>query len=231
VTAADSVRVSGTRRLAPSAAGATALAAAQLTWLHLRSRQAPAALVALAGCGAVLWAALRYHWWLGTGPAAAELPMIIEGCAAAIIAVTAHSPFGEPERATGRWLPFLRLGMALALSGAAIGLLAAGAALAYDPRAGVFLASGILGVAENVLGFTGVGLIFALITGGLTAWTGPLGYVAVCQFALIANYSDPLAWAARPATDRGGWIAALVVFAVGLAAFTLRGPRLRPSGE
>jgi len=228
---ASSAGVNGAHRLAPSAAGPARLAGARLTSLHLRSRRVPSALVALAACGVVLWAALRYHWWLGTGPSAAELPMLIEGCTAGIIAVTTHSPFGEPERATGRWLPFLRLSMALALCGAAIGLLALGAAAAYNPHAGVYLASGILGIAENVMGFAGVGLIFSVVTGGLTAWAGPLGFTAICQFALIANYSEPLTWAARPATDRGGWIAAMVVFAIGLAAFTIRGPRLRPSGE
>ncbi len=228
---AGSASVTKARPAAPSEAGAAWLAAARLTWLHLRSRRVPAALGGLAVCGFVLWAALRYHWWLGSGPAASELPMIIESGAAAIIAVTTHSPFGEPERATGRWLPFLRLGMALALCGAAIGLLALGAAAAYNPQAGVYLTSGVLGVAENVMGFTGIGLIFSLVTGGLMAWTGPLGFMAICQFALIANYSEPLTWAARPATDRGGWIAAMVVYTVGLAAFAIRGPRLRPSGE
>jgi hypothetical protein len=231
VSAADSVRVTGARHVAPSAAGSAWLAGAHLAWLHLRSRQVPAALAALAGCGVLLWAAMTYHWWLGTGPAATELPMIIEGCAAAIIAVTTHGPFGEPERATGRRLPVLRLGTALALCGAAIGLLALGAAAAYDPQAGVALTTGVLGVAENVMGFTGVGLACSLVTGGLLAWTGPLGYLAVCQFALVADYSEPLTWAARPATDRGGWITALVVFAVGLAAYAIRGPRVRPSGE
>ena len=93
--------------------------------------------------------------------------MIIEGCAAAIIAVTAHNPFGEPERATGRWLPFLRLGTALALCGAAIGLLALAAAAAYHPQTGVYLATGVLGIAENVMGFAGIGLITSLVTGGL----------------------------------------------------------------
>ena len=73
--------------------------AARLAWLHLRGRRAPAALVALLACGAALWASLHYHWWLGTGNAADELPMILQGCAAGIIAVTTHSPFGEPERA------------------------------------------------------------------------------------------------------------------------------------
>lgn len=228
---ADSASVTRARHVAPSAAGSAWLAGAHLTWLHLRSRQVPAALAALAGCAVVLWTAMTFHWWHGTGLAATELPMLIEGCAAAIIVVTAHNPFGEPERATGRWLPFLRLGTALALCGAAIGLLALGAAAAYRPQASVYLFSGVLGIAENVMGFAGVGLICSLVTGGLLAWTGPLAYMAICQFALVANYSEPLTWAARPATDRGGWIAAMVVFAIGLAAFTVRGPRVRLSGE
>jgi hypothetical protein len=231
VSTADSASVTRARHVAPLAAGSAWLAAAHLTWLHLRSRQVPAALAALAGCAVVMWAALTFHWWLGAGQAATELPMIIEGCAAAIIAVTSHNPFGEPERATGRWLPFLRLGTAIALCGAAIGLLAIGAGAAYDPQASVYLGTGILGVAENVMGFAGVGLACSLVTGGLLAWTGPLGYMAICQFALVANYSEPLTWAARPATDRGGWITAMVVFAIGLAAFAFRGPRVRPSGE
>jgi len=231
VSAADSVSLTDARQVTPPAATLAALAAARLTWLHLRSRRIPSALAGLAACAVVLWAALRFHWWLGTGPAAAELPMIIESGTAAIIAVTAHSPLGEPERATGRWLPFLRLGTALALCGAAIGLLALGAAAAYDPQAGVYLTGGILGIAANVLGFTGIGLLFSLVTGGLIAWTGPLGFMAICQFALIANYSEPLTWAARPATDRGGLITASLVYAVGLAAFTIRGPRVHPSGE
>jgi hypothetical protein len=91
--------------------------AARLAWLHLRSRRVPAALVALLACGAALSASLRYHWWLGTGNGADELPMILQGCAAGIVAVTAHSPFGEPERATGRRLPLLRAGRALADTG------------------------------------------------------------------------------------------------------------------
>jgi hypothetical protein len=73
----------------------------RLAWLHLRSRRAPAALAALLACSVALWASLHYHWWLGTGNAADELPMILQGCAAGIIAVTMHSPFGEPERAAG----------------------------------------------------------------------------------------------------------------------------------
>ncbi len=157
--------------------------------------------------------------------------MILQGCAAGIIAVTMHSPFGEPEQATGSRLRVLRAGLALVLCGAAIGLFALGAAAAYNPQAGVSLAGGILPVARNVLGMTGIGLIFCLLTGALIAWIGPLAFTAISQFALIANFSEPLTWPTRPPADRGGWIAAMAVFAVGLIAFTIRGPRVRPSGE
>jgi hypothetical protein len=206
-------------------------AVARLAWLYLRSRRAPSALGALLAVGVVLWVALNYHWWYGSGNAADELPNLLTACAAAIIGVTAHSPFGEPERATGRWLPFLRPALILALCGAAIGFLAAGAAIAYNPQAGIGLVNGMLPVARNLLGFTGVALLLSLAIGGLLSWIGPLAYVLICQCAAIANYSEPLTWASRPPTDRGGWIAAMVVFAVGLAAFTIRGPRIRPSGE
>ena len=197
----------------------------------MRSRRVPSALVALLACGATLWAALHYHWWYGNGPAADELPTLLEGCAAAIIGVSTYGPFGEPERATGRWLPFLRPLLILALCGAAIGFFAIGAAIAYDPKAGISLYDGMLPLARNFLGFTGVALLLSLVTGGLLSWIGPLADTAVCQFAAIANYSEPLTWAARPPTDRGGWIAAMVVFVVGLLAYTIHGPRARPSGE
>jgi hypothetical protein len=206
-------------------------AVVRLVWLYLRSRRVLSALAGLLACGLVLYAALEHHWWYGTGNAAQELPNLLAGCAAAIIGVTTHSPFGEPERATGRWLPFLRSALVLALCGAAIGFLAVGAAAGFDPRAGTGLVQGVLPVVRNVLGFAGIALLLSLAIGGLLSWTGPLAYFGICQCAAIANYSEPITWAARPPADRGGWIAALVVFAVGLIAFTIRGPRIRPSGE
>ena len=194
--------------------------------LHLRSRRVPSALFTLFACAVALWASLTYQWWFGSGNRAYELPMMIEGCAAAVIAVTTHSPFGESERATGRWLPILRADMALSLCGAAIGFFALGAALADNQRAGVYLAGGSLAVARNVIGMSGIGLILCVITGGLTAWIGPLAFMAVSQFALLANYSEPLTWPTRSPTDRGGWMAASVVFLAGLIVYTIRGPRL-----
>ena len=58
--------------------------------------------------------------------------MIIEAGAAAVIAVTAHSPFGETERATGRWLPYLRL---LAAVGTDAGLRSRSCSWARSARA------------------------------------------------------------------------------------------------
>jgi hypothetical protein len=160
-----------------------------------------------------------------TNAMTAEMPMIMEGGAAAIIAAATYTPLGETERATGRWLPVLRLATALALCGAAIGFLAAAAAVTSDPRNGVALAGGVLAAARNVLGMAGIGLLFSLVTGGLLAWIGPLALMAVSQFALIANRTWPWTWPARPPTDRGGWIAAMTVLAVALIAYTIRGHR------
>jgi hypothetical protein len=226
---ADSVSTTAAPAAAPADTTRSWPAAPRLVWLHVRSRRVPVALAALLACGLTLWAGLNFHWFAAS--AGVEVPMLLEAGAAAVIAVTAHSPFGEPERATGRWLPFLRLGLILALCGAAIGLLSAGAAAGYDPKAGVYLADGILPVARNILGFTGIGLLLALVAGGLLAWTGPIAFQAICQFALIAHYTEPLTWAARPPADLGGWVAAMAVFAAGLVAFTIRGPRTRLSGE
>jgi hypothetical protein len=192
----------------------------RLTWLHVRSRRVQAGVLALAVSGAVLRAALHWHWTFSDGPYAQQIPLIIEAGAASAIAVTSHSPFGETERATGRWLPYLRLGVALGLTGLAIGLLQLGVL-------GEGLNKGVLVVARNVIGITGTGLLCSLVTGGLLAWTLPMGYMAFCQYALLEGWTAPWTWPVRPPADRGAWIAACVVFAAGLVVFTVRGPRTR----
>jgi hypothetical protein len=196
----------------------------RLAWLHLRTRRVPAGILALAVCGALLHAALHWHWTFNSGPYAQQLPMIIEAGAAAVIAVTAHSPFGETERAAGRWLPYLRLFAALALTGLAILALQLGAV-------GESLNDGILVLARNVIGFTGLGLLCSLVTGGLLAWILPLGYMAFCQYALLEAWTAPWTWPVRPPADRGAWICACAVFAAALLLFTILGPRTRLSDD
>ena len=194
--------------------------AARLAWLHLRSRRAPGAVLALALCGGTLRAVLYWHLTPNGGALSQQVPMIIAAGAAVVITVTTHSPFGEAERATGRWLPVLRLGVALALTGVAIGLLQLGVT-------GVSLTGGVMQLARNVIGITGIGLLTSLVTGGLLAWMLPLGYLGFAEYALIEAWRNPWTWPARPPTDRGAWICAALVFGVGLLAFTVRGARTR----
>jgi hypothetical protein len=78
--------------------------------MHLASRRAPVALGLLVGFGVILAAALHYHWSIAGGRAVQMvIPLTIETGAAAVVAVSMHGPFGEVERATGRWLPWLRI--------------------------------------------------------------------------------------------------------------------------
>jgi len=196
----------------------------RLAWLHARSRRVPAGVLALAVCAGVLHAALYWHWTFASGRYAQQVPMIIAAGAAAVIAVTAHSPFGETERATGRWLPYLRLFTAVGMCGLAIALLQLGAA-------GQGLNEGILVLVRNIIGITGIGLLCSLVTGGLLAWTLPIGYMAFCQYALLEAWTAPWTWPVRPPADRGAWICACAAFAAGLLLFTVRGPRTRLSDD
>jgi hypothetical protein len=194
--------------------------ALRLARLHLVSRQFPVALAVVAGCAVVLRIALHRTW---DAYGALQLPLIFEAACAATIAITTASPFGEPERATGRWLPFLRLGAALLLTAAAAGALAAAGL-------GTHLAGGILEILRNTAGLTGIGLLCAAALGGALAWTGPTAYLVIGVYALYTQWhgpalTTPWIWPARPAPDVGGAICAGLVFAAGLAVITVRGAR------
>jgi hypothetical protein len=178
----------------------------------------PGALAALALCGLVLRAALYWHWSLGSGPGAQELAVVLEAGAASVIAVTAQSPFGDPERATGRWLPYLRLGTAIGLTAAAFGMLCAGAAAEQLP-------GGTLDILRNTAGMTGIGLLLAAVIGGALAWVGPMAYMIVTLFAVSWGWTTPWLWAARPPHDLGAALCAGGVFAAGIVVATVRGAR------
>jgi hypothetical protein len=131
---------------------------------------------------------------------------------------TTYGPFGEPERATGRWLPYLRLGAAVVLTAIAYGALAAGAT-------GGLLLTGTVVLLRNLAGITGIGLLSAAVAGGAFGWTGPFAYLVVTEVALTGNPTTPWVWAARPPHDLGGALCAALVFAAGTAAITLFGAR------
>ena len=142
---------------------------------------------------------------------------MIETGAAAVIAVTTYGPFGEPERATGRWLPYLRLGAAVALTAAAFGALAAGAA-------GGDLPGGTLAMLRNLAGMTGTGLLSAAVARRRVRLDRPDGL----RLATETGWPrlDHTVGLARPAAarPRRGDLRRLV-FAAGIAAITLLGAR------
>jgi hypothetical protein len=202
-----------------------ALRSLRLARLHLASRRVPAALVAMSVGAVVLWIALHRQW---NAYGAVQLPLVFETGCAAVIAVTTASPFGEPERAAGRCLPFLRLGATLALTAASVGALAAAGI-------GTHLAGGAPAVLRNMAGLTGIGLLCAAVLGGALAWAGPATYMMVAVYAVYTQWhgpalTTPWIWPARPPDDAGAAICAGLVFAAGMVAFTVRGAR-DPVGE
>ena len=203
----------------------TARARLRLVRLHLLSRRVPAALAAIAACAVGLRIALDWRW---DTYGALQLPLIFESLAAAIVAITTASPLGEPERVTGRRLPFLRLGTIVALTVIAVGALAAAGT-------GGHMAGGTLDVLRNVAGLAGIGLLCAPALGGALAWAGPLTFMVVAAYGLYTDWhgpamTSPWIWPARPAHDAGAALCASLVFATGLTLVTVRGAR-DPAGE
>jgi len=190
----------------------------RLARLHAASRRVLTCVLVLAACAVALRTAL--HWLPRSGVYARQIPLTIEAGAAAVIGVTTRSPFGEPERATGRWLPWLRLAASVALTGIAVGALAAGASAAH-------LDGGAAGLARDLAGLTGIALLTAAVAGGALAWIGPMAYLAVTLSALTEKWTTPWTWPARPPHDRGAAICAALVFAAGVAVITVRGARDR----
>lgn len=169
----------------------------------------------MVACGALFQATLRWH----SDERSLQVPLIVEAAAAATVAVTTRSPFGESKRATGTWLPYLRLGAAVGLTVAAFISLLAGAA-------GADLLGGTTALLRNVIGIAGVGLLSAIIIGGSLSWIGPLAYLAFAEEAISAGWHTPWMWPARPPGDLSGAICAALVFGVGLAVISVRGARV-----
>ena len=196
---------------------------ARLVRLYAVGRRVPFAVLAVAACAIGLRIALLRHW---DAYGALQLPLVFEVAAAVSVVATAASPFGEPERVAGRWLPYLRLGVTAALTAAAIGLLCAASV-------GGHLSGGSLDVLRNVAGVTGIGLLCAAALGGGLSWTGPTGYLVAAVYALYTQWhppalTTPWLWPARPPHDLGGAICAGLVFTCGAAVVTVRGARDRP---
>jgi hypothetical protein len=195
----------------------------RLVWLYTVGRRVPFALITLAAIATGMRVALLGNW---DAYGALQLPLCFETAAAVTVVATTASPFGDPERVAGRWLPYLRLAVTVALTVAATGALLAAAAT------GGHLSEGTLDVLRNVAGITGIGLLFAAAAGSGLSWTGPTAYLVAGVYALYTRWHPPALtwpwlWPGRPPHDLGGALCASMVFAAGLAVITLRGARDR----
>jgi hypothetical protein len=196
---------------------------ARLVRLYAAGRRVPFAVLAITACAVGLRIALLGHW---DDYGALQLPLIFEAAAAVSIVATVPSPFGEQERVAGHWLPLLRSAVTVALTAAAIGLLAAAGI-------GGHMAGGTLDVLRNVAGITGIGLLCGAVLGGGLSWTGPVGYMVAALYALYTQWhppalTTPWLWPARPPHDLGGALCAALVFTCGVAVLAVRGARDRP---
>ena len=217
--AAPAERARVGRRAQPPAAGVRLV---RLVRLYATSRRVPSAVAVIVACAIGLRIALAWPW---DSYGALQLPLVFEAASAAAITAITASRMGDPERVAGRWLPFLRLATALALTAVAVGALAAAGT-------GAHLAGGSVDVLRNVAGMTGLGLLCAAALGGGLAWAGPTGYLVVGVYALYTQWhhpalTTPWIWPARPAHDLGAAICAGLVFTVGMAVFAVRGARDR----
>jgi hypothetical protein len=182
----------------------------RLLQLHLRSRQAPGALVLIAAIAVALRAC--QPWTRGVGVMPRMLALLLTVAAAAVIATSSHSPFGEPERVSHP-LPRLRLTHVLALLAVAVAALG----LAHSDHPGI--------VVRNVAGLTGIALLTATITGGHLAWTAPLGYVVLCGGAMDLREESLWTWPALAANNHTAIVIAVVLLAAGITAITMAGAR------
>jgi hypothetical protein len=195
---------------------------AAMMWLagrYLVSRRVPMALAVLVAFSAILGAALHWHWYIAGGTAAKLfIPLTLEAGAAAVAAVATYGPFGEAERAAGRWLPWLRLGTAVALVTVAFGVFAVASTAGRMP-------GGTIALLRNLGGMTGLGLLSAAAVGGAFGWTGPMAFLLLSEGALARRSTTPWVWSTRSPHDLGGAICAFLVLVAGLALITIRGPR------
>lgn len=183
----------------------------RLLRLHLLSRRAPVVLLLLAATAGLLRAVKP--WTEGGSEFAQLLPLVVTVAAAALIAASTRSPFGDPERATHP-LPRLRLTHALILVALTVGVLGL-ARIGDDP----------LATMRNVAGLTGLALITAPLIGAALAWIAPLAYVIYCGGPMDVHQVGPWSWPALPSTDSTATLIALLLLAFGLAVCTAVGAR------
>lgn len=194
----------------------TLLPPPRLIRLHLHSRRTGRALILLAATAAVLRALQPVT--KDTGLFTQVTLMLITAAAAAIIAASTRTPFGEPEHTASSPLPLLRLTHLLTLTATAtVALALAAGAASYGITTTALL--------RNLAGLTGIALLTAALLGAHLAWTTPLGYVMYCGGQLDVQVTNLWTWPTQPASNHTATLIALTLLTAGITAVTLTGAR------
>ncbi|MFD3310528.1 hypothetical protein [Streptomyces sp. NPDC058694] len=190
-----------------------------MRWLTLyaRSRRIPASLAAVVVGMTAVWALARDE---GAGPADPRLPVLVlsTGAMAFSIGLGGHD-LALDRTAAIRWVP--RRAAHVLLAGAVVA-----AALLAVQTMGAPMATTAF-VVRDTAGLMGLVALGAALSGGQFAWTLPFAWLSFSFFAPPPT-SAPMEVAMwmllPPGTATGTWTA-LVLTAVGTAAYAVAGPR------
>lgn len=219
----------GTTPMAASVAGTLPVARWRLLALFVRARgMLMSAALVLASCGLLLF----LEDWAGEAPIRqALLLQLVPVLVAALIGVSAWSPFGESERTAARSLPALR--------GVHIGSMLMGSVglSVWLVSRWTDLAQGIdteAVVARNIIGFAGVALAVGRLVDARLSWIAPLvlGILASSYILSVGGNDldrmwtpDVWLWSGRSDDALSSWIIALGVGLGGFAWSCWSGPK------
>lgn len=203
----------------------------RLAGLYLRSRRVGRAFLTLGISAVVAWA---LTWFLvsqtpyGVRHGGLTMMLVFGALAAAcVIGVSAHSPFGDAERAVARPLSPLRFSqLAGSILWAALALCAA--LLTFDLE-GARPEYPLYVLLRNLAFLSGIALVTARIAGARLSWIAPFVF-ALAYLTFMGSGSDVLAaWANRSYHGLHGpsWLAALAILAIGLGLVCYFGTRER----
>ncbi len=185
--------------------------------LYARSRQVPASLAAVVISAVALWALALNG---GEGPGDPRLPVLFLATGAMVTSIgLGGQDLALDRTAAIRWAP--RRAAHVLLAGAVVAAtLLTVRAMGEDMTTTAF-------VVRDGAGLTGLAALGTVLLGGRYAWTVPFAWLSYSIFAPPPT-SVPMevaSWLLLPSGTAAGTWTALVLMAVGTAAYAVAGPR------
>ena len=196
----------------------------RLAQLYMRSRVTGPVVVCIGGVALIAWLWSRTYLQVpvGQGNESASVPLLffIPLASAAVIGVSAGSPFGEVEHVASRSLPALRFCHLLGLLTWATTTLVLAAHGWEQPHVELVLT-------RNLLGFAGIALLGGCVFGCSLSWVLPFAFAALAfRLGMPAPNAVALwAWPLQPPENGVALAVALLLGAAGLSLISLYGGR------